>query len=131
EAIKQNEFREDLFHRLNVVQFLLPPLRERGQDVLLLADHFLKHFSPSVKKAAKRISRAAQQKLVGHHWPGNVRELRNVIERALILETTDEIQSSSLPDFEIETGLRKGAATPKAITGESLDEMMSGFERDL
>jgi two-component system response regulator PilR (NtrC family) len=131
EAIRQNEFREDLFHRLNVVQFRLPPLRERGQDVLLLADHFLRHFSPSVKKPAKKISRAAQQKLAGHHWPGNVRELRNVIERALILETTDEIQPISLPDFAIETGLRKGASAPKAVAGGSLDEMMAGFEREL
>ncbi len=131
EAIQQNEFREDLFHRLNVVQFRLPPLRERGQDVLLLADHFLRHFSPSVKKPAKKISRAAQQKLAGHHWPGNVRELRNVIERALILETTDEIQPISLPDFAIETGLRKGTSAPKAVAGGSLDEMMAGFEREL
>jgi DNA-binding NtrC family response regulator len=131
EAIRQNEFREDLFHRLNVVQFRLPPLRERGQDVLLLAEHFLKHFSPSVKKPAKKFSRAAQQKLAGHHWPGNVRELRNVIERALILETTDEIQPGSLPNFELETGLRKGASAPKAVAGGSLDEMMAGFEREL
>src|SRR3954463_13633583 len=72
EAIQQNEFREDLFHRLNVVQFRLPPLRERGQDVLLLADHFLRHFSHTIKKSVKRFSKAAQQKLLTHHWPGNV-----------------------------------------------------------
>ena len=133
EAIKQNEFREDLFHRLNVVKFRLPPLRERGQDVLLLADHFLKHFAPAIKKPAKRISRAALAKLAAHHWPGNVRELRNVIERALILETGDEISPGSLPDFEIETGLRKdsGSAPAKAVVGESLDEMMANFEREL
>ena len=131
EAIKQNEFREDLFHRLNVVQFRLPPLRDRGQDVLLLADHFLKYFSQTIKKPARKISRAAQQKLAGHHWPGNVRELRNVIERALILETNAEIQPASLPDFELETGLRKGAATPRPVPGGSLDEMMAGLEREL
>ena len=107
EAIAKDEFREDLFHRLNVVQFRLPPLRERGQDVLLLAEHFLKQFSQTINKPVKKFSRAAQQKLMSHHWPGNVRELRNVIERALILETTSEIQSASLPDFQIETGLRK------------------------
>ena len=130
-AIRENEFREDLFHRLNVVQFRLPPLRERGQDVLLLAEHFLKHFAPSIKKPARRFSRAAQQMLVSHHWPGNVRELRNVIERALILETGEEIQAGSLPDFRIETGLRKAPAGPKAIPGQTLDEMMAGFEREL
>jgi DNA-binding NtrC family response regulator len=130
EAIRENEFREDLFHRLNVVQFRLPPLRERDQDVLVLAEHFLKQFSLSMKRPAKRFSRAAQQKLMSHHWPGNVRELRNVIERALILEPTMEIQPGSLPDFQLETGLRKAAA-PKAIGLESLDEMMTNFERDL
>src|SRR6266404_2197717 len=102
EAIRQNEFREDLFHRLNVVQFRLPPLRDRHQDALLLAEHFLKHFGQNMKKPARKISRAAQQKLLSHHWPGNVRELRNVIERALILETTNEIQPGSLPDVELE-----------------------------
>jgi transcriptional regulator with PAS, ATPase and Fis domain len=131
EAIREDEFREDLFHRLNVVQFRLTPLRERSQDVLLLANHFLKHFAPTIKKPAKKFSRAAQQKLLSHHWPGNVRELRNVIERALILETTDEIQASSLPDFQIETGLRKATTAHKAVVGQSLDEMMANFERDL
>ena len=131
EAIRQNEFREDLFHRLNVVQFRLPPLRDRQQDVLLLAEHFLKHFGQNMKKPARKISRAAQQKLLSHHWPGNVRELRNVIERALILETTNEVQPGSLPDFELETGLRKAAAAPRAVAGETLDEMMSNFEREL
>ena len=131
EAIRQNEFREDLFHRLNVVQFRLPPLRDRHQDALLLAEHFLKHFGQNMKKPARKISRAAQQKLLSHHWPGNVRELRNVIERALILETTNEIQPGSLPDFELETGLRKAAAAPRAVAGQTLDEMMSNFEREL
>ncbi len=69
---------------------------------------------------------------MSHHWPGNVRELRNVIERAMILETSDEIQSGNLPDFQLETGLRKAAvAGPKAVAGQSLDEMMANFEREL
>ena len=130
DAIQRDEFREDLFHRLNVVQFRLPPLRERSQDVLMLAEHFLKFFGPTIRRPARRISRAAQQKLLTHHWPGNVRELRNVIERALILENTEEIQPGSLPDFQLETGLRKSA--PVRVTGnQSLDEIMAGFEKDL
>ncbi|MDB6124700.1 MAG: Transcriptional regulatory protein ZraR [Pedosphaera sp.] len=131
DAIQQNEFREDLFHRLNVVQFRLPPLRERSQDVLILAEHFLRHFSHTIKKPIKKFSKAALQKLTSHHWPGNVRELRNVIERALILETTAEVQPVSLPDFEVEAGLRKSAPAPRVIGNQSLDEMMAGFERDL
>ena len=130
EAIRQNEFREDLYHRLNVVQFRLPPLRERGEDVLLLAEHFVKHFAAQMKKNVKGFTPSAKQKLLGHHWPGNVRELRNVIERALILEPGSAISPASLPDFKLETGLRKASETK--ITGEeALDEVVANFERDL
>jgi DNA-binding NtrC family response regulator len=134
EAIRTGDFREDLYHRLNVVQFRLPPLRERGDDVLLLADHFLKSFAPSMRQTVKAIAPAARQKLLAHNWPGNVRELRNVIERALILETTAAIQPGSLPDFQFETRLRKGGAAataPQSTGAESLDELVATFERDL
>jgi DNA-binding NtrC family response regulator len=130
QAIRENSFREDLFHRLNVVQFHPPPLRERGEDVILLAEYFLKQYRLSLNKGVTTLSPAACQKLLGHHWPGNVRELRNVIERAVILETTGSIQPGSLPDFHIENRLRKGDA-PFVPTGNSLDEMMAGFERQL
>jgi DNA-binding NtrC family response regulator len=130
EAIREGQFREDLFHRLNVVQFRLSPLRERGEDVGLLAEYFLRNFGVSLNKNTRTISRAARQKLLSHHWPGNVRELRNVIERALILETTSEIQPGSLPDFQLEAGLHK-IAPPKPAGGESLDEMMANYEREL
>jgi two-component system, NtrC family, response regulator PilR len=130
EAIRDGQFREDLFHRLNVVQFRLPPLRDRGDDVWLLAEYFLKMFGVSLNKNARSISRVARQKLLSHHWPGNVRELRNVIERALILETTSEIQPASLPDFQLEARLHK-AFVPRPASGESLDDMMASFEREL
>jgi DNA-binding NtrC family response regulator len=129
-AIAEDQFREDLFHRLNVVQMRLPPLRERGEDVLLLAEHFLKHFSVSLNKTTHRLSRAAIQKLLEHRWPGNVRELRNVIERALILETTPEIRPGSLPDFQLETRLFREPVPKLAATG-SLDEMMAQYEKEL
>ena len=129
-AIADQQFREDLFHRLNVVQFRLPPLRERGEDILLLAGHFLKMFGVSMNKNLMTISRGAQQKLMAHHWPGNVRELRNVIERALILETAGEIVPASLPDFQVEARLHKTEA-PRATGDASLDELLNGFERDL
>src|SRR2546423_2536793 len=130
DAIRQNQFREDLFHRLNVVQLRPPPLRERGRDVLLLADHFLRQFNTAMNKQVRRVSPAAQQKLLSHHWPGNVRELRNVIERAVILESSREIQARNLPDFHLETRLRKGDV-PMVTAGQSLDEIMATFERDL
>jgi DNA-binding NtrC family response regulator len=130
QAIAGGEFREDLFHRLNVVQLLLPPLRERGEDILLLAEHFLKSFAGSMNRSVKRTSPSARQKLLAHHWPGNVRELRNVIERALILERGAEVQSGSLPDFQLEARLHK-TESPRPAGDGPLDEVVADFERDL
>ena len=129
EAIRQNQFREDLFHRLNVVQLRPPALRERGRDVLLLADHFLRKFNAAMNKQITQISAAAKQKLLSHHWPGNVRELRNVLERAVILETANEITPPSLPEFHMETRLRK-SELPVVPSGQSIDEVMSNFEKE-
>ena len=130
EAIRQNNFREDLYHRLNVVKLEPPPLRERGQDIVILAENFLKYYNGFMNKHLRGLTGAARQKLLGHHWPGNVRELRNVIERAAILETTSEIQPASLPDFHLEGRLRKSEVV--AVTGnQSLDEIMADFERQL
>lgn len=130
EAIRQNNFREDLFHRLNVVQFRPPPLRERGGDIILLAENFLGFFNASMNKHIKGFSAGARTKLLSHHWPGNVRELRNVIERAVILEQSPEIEPASLPDFHLEGRLRK-SETAAITNGESLDEAMAEFERQL
>jgi len=129
-AITSDHFREDLFHRLNVVQFNLPPLRERGEDVPLLAEHFLKLFRTTMNKNVQTISRPARQKLLTHRWPGNIRELRNAIERALILETTSELQASSLPDFQVEARLQKSQPVQVALD-ESLDEALARIEREL
>ena len=129
-VIAESQFREDLFHRLNVVQFRLPLLRDREGDVLLLAGHFLKMFRAAMNTNVNGIAPAARQKLLSHTWPGNVRELRNVIERALILETTHEIQASSLPDFQVETRLQKTTST-QAAPNESLDDALARLEREL
>ncbi|HUE37005.1 MAG TPA: sigma-54 dependent transcriptional regulator [Candidatus Acidoferrum sp.] len=129
-AITQGEFREDLFHRLNVVQLNPPPLRERGEDVLLLAEHFLKLFAATMNKNVTAISRAARQKLLSHGWPGNIRELRNAIERGLILETTRELQAGSLPDFQIEARLQKNQPVQVGLD-ESLDDALGRIEREL
>ncbi|MDB6026167.1 MAG: Transcriptional regulatory protein ZraR [Verrucomicrobiales bacterium] len=133
DAIRENHFREDLYHRLNVVQFRPAPLRERSNDVLLLADNFLRHFNAAMKKTVVSLSSIARQKLLSHHWPGNVRELRNVIERAVILETTREIQPSNLPDFQLETRLRKAEAPKASVStgNSSLDDLMNDYEREI
>jgi DNA-binding NtrC family response regulator len=130
EAIRQNYFREDLFHRLNVVQFRPPPLRERGDDIVLLAEHFLQQFALALNKPVQHLSKGAMPKLISHHWPGNVRELRNVIERAVILETAKEIRPESLPDFQLEARLRKNGAVSLA-TAQSLDEYLASYEREV
>ena len=129
--IEEGTFREDLFHRLNVVQFTPPPLRERGADVVLLAEHFLRHFARSMNKVVKEFSPESRNKLMSHHWPGNVRELRNVIERAVILETTAVIQPTSLPDFYLETRLKKGEEPAAAAGEQGLDDMMMNYEKDI
>ena len=139
EAIQKGDFREDLFHRLNVIQFRPSPLRERGRDILLLAEFFLRHFALRLGRPVTGISAAAQAALLAHSWPGNVRELRNVMERAVILETGTEIQATSLPDFEVESRLRKGLAPVSGRVGSSSPELPGGslaealvqFERDL
>ena len=84
-AVRDGDFREDLYYRVNVVPIVLPPLRERREDILLLATHFLERFSARNHKTFKGISPAAQQKLLAYHWPGNVRELENCIERAVVM----------------------------------------------
>jgi two-component system, NtrC family, response regulator HydG len=131
EAIRQGHFREDLFHRLNVMQFRPPPLRERGADVPLLAEHFLKLFALRLGKPIRGVSEAARQALRAHSWPGNIRELRNVMERAVILEGSDQVQPASLPDFEVESRLREPAALPAAAAGGSLTDQLLRHERGL
>ena len=132
QAIRQNHFREDLFHRLNVVQFRPPPLRDRGDDILLLARHFLRHFSAATNKDLQTISPAAAEKLLAHHWPGNVRELRNVIERAVILAEGTALEPQHLPDFTVENRLRPPAVVePLARTVGSLEEQLATYERQL
>ena len=98
--------------------------------MILLTGHFLRHFNQALNKNIQTVTPAAQQKLLSHHWPGNVRELRNVMERAVILEVSSEIQARSLPDFQLETRLRKGEI-PRLAGEQSLDSMVANFEKEL
>ena len=84
-AVKENRFREDLYHRLNVIPITLPPLRERAEDIGALAEHFLRRFAAESKKTFTTLADDALARLTAYHWPGNVRELANVIERAVVL----------------------------------------------
>ena len=135
DAIRKGEFREDLFHRLNVMQFRPPPLRERGTDIALLARNFLRVFALKMgrtEKDVKDISPLAMHALQAHSWPGNVRELRNVIERAVILEPSEFIQPASLPDFEVESRLRDGPVEKSGSSRRgSLPEALLSFEKEM
>ena len=94
--VEDNLFRRDLFHRLNVVSIEVPLLRERGDDIVILANHFIKEFNIQFEKSVKKIDKDLQHFLMGYSWPGNVRELRNAIERAVLLSDSDKI---NMDDF--------------------------------
>jgi two-component system response regulator PilR (NtrC family) len=96
--VAEGQFREDLFYRINVIPIRLPPLRERGDDVALLADHFVAHFAAQMGKPITGISRGAATALQAYAWPGNIRELENAMERAVALERTPSILLDSLPE---------------------------------
>jgi len=96
--VAEGQFREDLFYRINVIPVRLPPLRERAEDVEMLAEHFVAKFAKQMNKTIAGISRAAAVHLTTHPWPGNVRELENAMERAVALERTPSILPESLPE---------------------------------
>jgi DNA-binding NtrC family response regulator len=96
-AVKENRFREDLYHRLNVIPITLPPLRERSSDIRPLAEHFLRRFAAESKKQVTELASDALAKLTAYHWPGNVRELANVIERAVVLGSGSTLTVKDLP----------------------------------
>ncbi|MBS0648719.1 MAG: sigma-54-dependent Fis family transcriptional regulator [Verrucomicrobia bacterium] len=96
EMIEQKQFREDLYFRLNVVPIQLPPLRERKEDILSLADYFLDRFSEENQKRKKELSLSAQKRLLEYPWPGNIRELANTIERAVVMNAGDLIEADHL-----------------------------------
>jgi two-component system response regulator AtoC len=96
-AVAAERFRNDLFYRLQVIPIYLPPLRDRGDDIPKLVEFFIERFNEEFKKNVSGVSPEAMEALKHHSWPGNVRELKNIIERVLILETSDRIELSDLP----------------------------------
>jgi len=125
-AIREGAFREDLYHRLNVVPITLPPLRERKEDLPALAHHFMQRFSLETKKKFTEITEEAQEKLLAYDWPGNVRELANVIERAVVLGHGPKITPHDLPSRIIGT---EAAKTP--LDSLSYHEAMEATRREL
>ena len=97
-AIKDGDFREDLFYRVNVMELIIPPLRERGTDIVLLAKYFMEHFSQRSGKKVNDISQPVMERLLNYSWKGNVRELKNIMERAVALTRHNQIVLEDLPE---------------------------------
>lgn len=116
--VQEKKFREDLYYRLSVFELRIPPLRERGEDIELLIDHFFAHFRSQHGRPKLKLSAAAKTKLLGYHWPGNVRQLRNVLDSAVVLAVGDSIQPSDL-------GLRDaGEEEPETLNLEMWEERL-------
>src|SRR5947209_5594056 len=122
--IAAGTFRSDLFYRLNVIPLEMPPLRERGNDVVLLAEYFLRRFAAESGMPHKRLSAGAKSKLRAYHWPGNVRELRNVIERIAILGKSETIEPE-----DIHLGTRTAAVPSEVDARLTLKEARDEFEK--
>jgi Nif-specific regulatory protein len=119
-AIKQGSFRQDLYYRLNVVTLNLPPLRERREDIPLLAGYFAAKYAQNCKRVVKGITLEARARLMNYDWPGNVRELENAIERAVVLGSTEFILPDDLPEALLEAELPAGV--PNTTYHEALTE---------
>jgi transcriptional regulator of aroF, aroG, tyrA and aromatic amino acid transport len=127
--VERAEFREDLYYRLNVLNLHVAPLRERGDDILMLAEHFLARASQQVRRRVPRLTPAARQALREAPWPGNVRQLQNVIFRAV---TLTESQSLDVADLGLHSERRRSAvAPPDEMVAQTWADAMAGFERDL
>ncbi len=124
EEIARGNFREDLFYRLNVIPFFVPPLRERREDVMELAQHFLREFTTAYGRKPKELTPEAFQVLAEHHWPGNVRELKNLIERIVILNPQVRVDARHIP-----LNARRLTERPPERFG-SLQEVREAAERE-
>jgi two-component system, NtrC family, nitrogen regulation response regulator NtrX len=126
EEISRGNFREDLFYRLNVIPFYVPPLRERKEDIPLLVRFFLKEFSATYGRRSREMSDDAVETLMRYSWPGNVRELRNVIERIVIMNpAVMKLERKHLPPLVYRDGSRRGL-----MDGTTLHQARAAYERD-
>jgi two-component system response regulator AtoC len=132
QAVAQGAFREDLYYRLNVVPLDVPPLRERGSDIMGLAEHYLNHFCRKFRKPRVHMGEEPRQAFLNYHWPGNVRELKNLIERLVVLSTGTLITYDDLPNVMKEAldEQKNGEAVCQAGYG-GLESKLAQFEKGL
>lgn len=127
ELMEQKRFRDDLFHRLNVIHIKMPPLRDRGQDIILLANYFLKKYSTGINQGGVYLSSETERIFTGYSWRGNIRELENVIKRAVVLIGTGPILSEHLPDHLIEQDQQ--AIKTKSCFENELNQLIQEYLR--
>jgi two-component system response regulator PilR (NtrC family) len=131
--VAEGKFREDLFYRINVIPVRLPPLRDRLDDIPLLAEHFLAKYAGQIRRKISGISPDAMRQLQAYGWPGNIRELENAIERAAALETSPLIEPTSLPEH-VQAGLGpsngNGLEAPLPESGFDLEQHVAEIERE-
>jgi transcriptional regulator with PAS, ATPase and Fis domain len=123
EQVRQGRFREDLYYRLNVVHIHIPPLRERREDILVLAQHFLDRYKTMRGTPNLKFSKDTRKVLENYHWPGNVRELQNAIERAVVMGNNEEIQPEDLPFSVVPS-----RDTSRELLGCTLKEALDSFK---
>jgi transcriptional regulator with PAS, ATPase and Fis domain len=128
DLVSQGLFREDLYYRLAVIELELPPLNERGEDVILLAEHFIRELSSQLNIGVKTLDRCAKDVLLSHYWPGNIRELRNYIEKIMILSLDDVITADILARYGM---IHEGELHPQTVKGKNdkLDSIRRCLEK--
>ncbi len=131
DLVRDGEFREDLFYRLNVIAIALPPLRRRREDIPLLTAHFLEMYSEENKKKRREVTPDAMKILLEHPWPGNVRELENTIERAVVLSPTERIGLDLLPDYLRSPNMSEQPLTVVPADGLSFKDAVASYERTM
>ncbi len=135
DLVAENMFREDLYYRLSVIPVVVPPLRERRDDIPLLANHFLKKYAPAAGKSIVRIDAEALKALCNYEWPGNVRQLENTIERAVALEGSEELHvdlPSERPKAKAAAASNGGSSTPTIPTdGLDMERYIADLEKNM
>ena len=129
EAVKEGAFRQDLYFRLNVIQILIPPLRERTEDIVPMTKFFIEHYNRKFKRNIEGVTDGAAKLLMAHDWPGNVRELRNAIERAMILEEGPSITAAQSADRDRAAGRQRAAGGHSARHGDAHRRTLAGRQR--
>jgi two-component system response regulator PilR (NtrC family) len=125
--VAENTFREDLYYRLSVIPVSVPPLRQRREDIPLLVNHFLKKYAPGAGKSIQRVNAQSLEALAGYEWPGNVRQLENTIERAVALETRDELHV----ELPVEKAKARAAAAGADLPGMAINGNMGTLPEGL